>query len=447
MKLATATEMRELDRRAIEDFGIPGAVLMENAGYALADEVESSLDGVDGRRVVIICGRGNNGGDGLVAARHLFNWGAKVKVWLFSDQMKGDAGLNLSIARRMGVEAAVITDELGGLSSDIKHAHAVVDAIFGTGLSNGITGLPAAVIEIINNYSKLTLSADMPSGVNSDDGQVMGVAVKASSTVVFGLPKLGLYIYPGAGLAGKITVEDIGIPASAVKDAGIRATLVTAEHAASLLPGRLPDANKGNFGHLFVLAGSPGMTGAASMTARAATRSGAGLVTVGVAEGLIGIIGAKLTEEMSAGLPQAEDGSLSHAALDGILSLCKKKTAAAIGPGLGTGEDTGRLVSALIPELEIPMVIDAAGLNIISTDVSVFKRAKAEAVLTPHPGEMARLLGKTAQEIQNDRVGAARELAGRTGAVAVLKGANTVTALPDGNVYINPAANPGMATG
>ena len=267
--------------------------------------------------------------------------------------MQGDAGANLAAIRDMGIGARLITGDLSEMASDIIHTNAVVDAIFGTGLASEVSGLHAAVIEKINEHSRLTVSADIPSGVNSDDGQVMGVAVKAAVTVTFGLPKIGLYTYPGAGLAGRIIVADIGIPAEAVDGAGIPGTLVTREYAAPLVPVRRPDANKGSFGHLLVVAGSAGKAGAAAMAAHSATRSGAGLVTAAVPEGLMGIIGVKLTEEMSVALPQTYDGQLSCSALEAVLALCEKKIALVVGPGLGGGEDITKLVSGLIGRVKI----------------------------------------------------------------------------------------------
>ncbi|HLB25581.1 MAG TPA: NAD(P)H-hydrate dehydratase [Nitrospirota bacterium] len=447
MKLATAAEMRELDRAAVEDYGIPGIVLMENAGRGAVSEVVHAWGPVAGRKFVIFCGKGNNGGDGLVIARHLHNKGAKVAVRLFPDEMKGDAGTNLAIARKMDLDIKPAGHDLAAEASDIKHADVVVDAIFGTGLASDIGEPCRAVIKTINEYARKAVAVDVPSGVDSDKGRIMGAAVRADMTVTFGLPKRGLYLYPGALMAGDVRVVDIGIPAEAVGAAPIAAMLITKELVRGLLPGRPPDSHKGTFGHLFIIAGSAGKTGAAVLAAKAASRSGAGLVTVGVPESLNDIFEEKLTEEMTVPLPETKERTLSAAALDKILAHMEGKTALALGPGISTNPETARLVAELLPRVNIPMVIDADGLNILAMDETPVRETRAPAVLTPHPGEMGRLLGIPATEVQSDRPGAALALAKLLDRPVVLKGARTLVALPGGVFYINTTGNPGMACG
>ncbi|MGA2192046.1 MAG: NAD(P)H-hydrate dehydratase, partial [Nitrospirota bacterium] len=401
---------------------------------------------VAGKKFAVFCGKGNNGGDGLVIARHLHNRGAKLKIFLFSEDMKGDALTNLGIARKMSLDIKVISSDLRAETSDAAHADLVIDAIFGTGLSSEITEPYKAAILMINANARRVVSVDMPSGVDSDSGRIMGSAVNASLTVTLGLPKRGLYFYPGAQNAGDIRVVDIGIPSGAVEEADIPASLLTREQVKGLVPARLPDSNKGTFGHLLMLAGSAGKTGAAVLGAMAALRAGAGLVTVGVPESLNDVFEEKLTEEMTVPLPETPERTLSSGALDKILDILEGKTAVAIGPGLTTNKDTAKLVAELLPRIKIPMLIDADGLNILSLDETPLKNVKAPVVLTPHPGEMGRLLGVLTREVQADRPKAALELAQEYGVTVVLKGARTLIAGPSGDFYVNPTGNPGMAT-
>lgn len=446
MRLATAAEMRELDRRTIEEYGIPGIVLMENAGRGAVQAMVDAWGPVAGRKYVIFCGKGNNGGDGLVMARHLANMDADVRVRLFSEEMKGDAAVNLAAARKMGIDIRPLSDDLKAESSEVRHADAVIDAIFGTGLASEVGRPYSAVIELINANARRVLAVDMPSGVDSDKGRIMGAAVRADITATFGLPKRGLYMYPGAQLAGAVRVIDISIPAGAVEGSDIPARLLT-RSVMRLLPERKPDSNKGTYGHLFILAGSVGKTGAGVMAAQAASRAGAGLVTVGVPESLNDIFEEKLTEEMTLPLPETTGRSLSSKAIDKILENLNGKTALAIGPGISVDQDTARLVAELLPKVKIPVLIDADGLNILSINDEPLKETKAPVVLTPHPGEMGRLLGVLAREVQADRPKAAVELAEQYGVTVVLKGARTLIARPDGRFYVNPTGNAGMATG
>ncbi len=446
MKLVTATEMRQLDRTAIEDYGIPGMVLMENAGRGLVSRMIHAWGPVAGRKYVVFCGKGNNGGDGLVIARHLHNMGAKVCVRLFSEDMKGDAGVNLKVARKMGLDIKVVSAGLRQERSAVAHADAVVDAIFGTGLTSEVKKPYSRVIEMINTCSRRVVSVDLPSGVDSDGGRIMGVAVRADMTVTFGLPKRGLYLYPGAQMAGDIHVADIGIPKEVLEAAPAPAGLLTAGSVSGLVPRREQDSHKGTFGHLFVLAGSAGKTGAAVLAAMAALRAGAGLVTVGVPESLNDVFEEKLTEVMTVPLPETEDRTLAPEALGRVLQELKGKTALVVGPGISTNPGTASLMSELLPKVNIPMLIDADGLNILAMDDEPLKRSKAPAVLTPHPGEMGRLLGMLAREVQADRPSAACELARIYMTPVVLKGARTLIAFPSGEFFINPTGNPGMAT-
>lgn len=446
MKLVTASEMRQLDRLAIEEYGIPGMVLMENAGRGLVSRMVHAWGPVAGRKYVVFCGKGNNGGDGLVIARHLYNMGAKVSVRLFSDEMKGDAGANLAVAGKMGLDIKGVSGSLRQERSAVAHADAVVDAIFGTGLASDVKKPYSRVIEMINACARRVVSVDMPSGVDSDKGRIMGVAVRADMTVTFGLPKRGLYLYPGAQMAGEVHVADIGIPRQALENAPVMAGLLTGKRVSGLVPRREQDSHKGTFGHLFVLAGSAGKTGAAVLAARAALRAGAGLVTVGVPESLNDVFEEKLTEAMTVPLPETRERTLAPEALGRVIEELEGKTALVAGPGISTSPGTAKLLSELLPRVDIPMLIDADGLNILAMDDEPLRKAKAPAVLTPHPGEMGRLLGILARDVQADRPSAACELAAAYRTPVVLKGARTLIAFPSGEFYINPTGNPGMAT-
>jgi ADP-dependent NAD(P)H-hydrate dehydratase / NAD(P)H-hydrate epimerase len=446
MKLATAAEMRELDRRTIEEFGIPGIVLMENAGRAVVSAIVHKWGPVEGKFYCIFCGKGNNGGDGLVIARRLHNMGAKVSVRLFSEDMKDDAATNLNAARKMGIQINTVTPGLAEETSEAAHAEVVIDAIFGTGLSQEIKEPYASVIKMINSKARKVVAVDIPSGVNSDNGRIMGTAVHAHLTVTFGLPKRGLYLFPGAQASGEVKTAEIGIPKSAVDESAINAHLLTARRVRGLMPERMPDSHKGTYGHLLIIAGSAGKTGAGVLAARAALRSGVGLVTVAVPESLNDIFEEKLTEEMTVPLPETSDRSISHNALDKLLELLEGKTAAAIGPGISRNKDTARLVRELLPKLKIPVVLDADALNILSEDEAPLDNMTAPVILTPHPAEAGRLLGFHTVQVQTDRPGAALELAKAHHCTVALKGARTLIASPDGKFYVNPTGNPGMAT-
>jgi len=446
MKLATAAEMRELDRYAIEDVGIPGVVLMENAGRGVVAEMAHAWGPVRDRKYDVFCGKGNNGGDGLVIARHLHNRGASVRAWLFSDDMKGDAGINLKAARNTGLDIRLISKGLRAETSAMRHSDAVIDAVFGTGLAKDVEGGYRKLIEAINRNAKRVVAVDIPSGVDSDLGRVMGAAVRADMTVTFGLPKRGLYLYPGAQFAGDVRVADIGIPVTALRDAPCKAGLVTEDTVRGLIPARLPNGHKGTYGHLLILAGSVGKTGAAVLAARAAMRCGAGLVTVGVPESLNAVFEEKLTEAMTLPLPETDEKTLSPDGLELIVDALDGKTALVLGPGISTNTDTAKLMAGLLPKLKLPTLIDADGLNIMALNDELGGSIKAPAVLTPHPGEMGRLIGMLARDVQADRPGAAVSLASEHGHTVVLKGARTLVALPDGTFHINPTGNAGMAT-
>ena len=449
MKLVTASEMRELDRRAIQDLGIPSLVLMENAGRTTYRILRREFPAPPGE-VAVVAGRGNNGGDGFVVARYLANAGLPVVVFLLGprDQVGGDARVNCEILGHLGVEVVeVLTDaDLNPVVHRLAKAGLIVDALLGTGLNSPVQGLMAALIERLNHLRTPVLAVDIPTGLSADTGEVLGVALKATVTVTYGWPKLGQILPPGRDYVGRLWQVDISIPPDLARDVPLE--LAAAPDLRVLLPPRPFGSHKGAFGHLLVLAGSEGKTGAAAMSAAAALRAGAGLVTLGIPASLNDILAVKLTEAMTLPLPEAPGArALGKAALKPILDFLGPKSTLAVGPGLGTHPETRDLVCRLVRDLPQPMVVDADGVNHLAADPACLQSAAGPRILTPHPGEMARLVGLTPAEVQTRRLEVARETAAKFGVTLVLKGAQTLVAAPDGRVSLNPTGNPALASG
>ena len=443
--------MQEMDRLAIESHGIPGLQLMETAGQGAARVLLSQFVIPVEEGVSIICGKGNNGGDGFVIARELVKREINAVVYLLSkaDAVRGDAAANLKRLPALNIPVIEVPNEesFSKHESDIARSGLLVDAILGTGLTSDVRGFYKAVIDFMNGSGIPIFAVDIPSGLNSDTGRPCGTAIRAKGTATFALAKIGHYSYPGAEYTGKLEVIDIGIPDTVVQTVQPEQYLLTAHRISTYFQPRHPETHKGRTGHLLVVAGSTGKTGAAAMTAVSAMRAGAGLVTLGVAEGLDPIIEAQVLEVMTAPLPQIRPGILGDTALDEILALTAGKACLAIGPGIGQAAETRSLVERLIRRIEIPIVIDADGLNNIAGQTQVLKALNAPAVITPHPGEMARLIESTPTAIQQNRLECARDFAVKYGVHVVLKGAATVIAHPDGRAFINPTGNPGMASG
>jgi hydroxyethylthiazole kinase-like uncharacterized protein yjeF len=451
MKVVTAKIMRELDRKAIEEKGIPGIVLMENAGAGAAKVIGRDFAKSLSQETVVFAGSGNNGGDGFVIARHLINQGFSVNVYLLTDKekVKGDARVNLDILTNMGVGVFPVTNrEKVKYGWDrVERSGVIIDAILGTGLQSEVKGLFKEVIELINRSGKPVVAVDIPSGLDADRGRPLGTAIKAYLTLTFGLPKLGQVISPGVDYVGKLEVIDISIPRDLIDKEEINDNLLEAKDFMSFFRQRDSSSHKGDYGHLLVLAGSPGKTGAAAMTSLAAMRIGTGLVTLGVPESLNPVMETKLTEVMTEPLPEANKGRFSLKALPKVKELLRGKSAMALGPGISADKAVREFVEEVILASEIPLVIDADGINCLADRVELLKRIKAPLVLSPHPGEMARLVEGSVKEIQEDRVGISREFAKKFEVCLVLKGARTVVAEPSGAIYINPTGNPGMASG
>jgi ADP-dependent NAD(P)H-hydrate dehydratase / NAD(P)H-hydrate epimerase len=449
MKLVTAAEMRELDRRTIEDLGVPSVVLMENAGRSTYQVLRREFPELSGA-VAVLAGRGNNGGDGLVVARYLANDGFPVSVFLLAsrDQVRGDALVNLKILEAMGLEVEEVLgeDQLSAVAHRLSRADLVVDALLGTGLNSPVRGLLAQLIDRVNQVRSPVLAVDIPSGLSADTGEPLGPTVEADVTVTYGFPKLGQITLSGREYVGQLWLVDISIPPALAQ--GLKTELAEASEMRLLLPRRPLASHKGTFGHLVVVAGSEGKTGAAALTAEAGLRSGAGLVTAAAPASLNDILELKLTEAMTLPLPEAEGARvLGEKALGALKDFLTGKTAAALGPGLGAHPETQALVRALIRDCPLPLVIDADGVNALAGQVETLKRAPGPRILTPHPGEMSRLLGIGAQEVQSRRLDTAREFASAHGVWLVLKGAQTVVAAPDGRVSLNPTGNPVLASG
>lgn len=453
MKLADSKTIRDVDRTAMQRYGVSGLQLMENAGRGLAECIESYLARVERAwtpKVAIIAGKGNNGGDGFVAARHLANRGLKVEVYLLAAlaDLKGDAGANARAWKNMGGAVHLVRSRrsLEKHAQSFKHASVVVDAILGTGLSSPVKGFYGEVIDFINTLARPVISVDVPSGVDASTGAELASAVRADLTVTMAMPKLGLYLYPGRELAGDVEVVDIGAPATLVRDDSIRWNLTTGGLVAGYLSPRGRNTHKGTYGHVLVVGGSTGKTGAVFMAATAAMRSGAGLATIALPETLNPAMEAKTTEVMTVPLADPGGGVLGRVSVDGVKEAMKDKAAVVLGPGLGSGAENRDFVREAVKACSAPLVVDADGLNCLFEDVVLVKRRKAPTVLTPHPGEMSTLLGVPVSEVQADRVGSAEELARRARSTVVLKGASTVIADPTGPVYVNPTGNAGLAS-
>jgi len=450
-QLVDANQMREMDRRTIEEFGMPGEVLMELAGKGVIQYLEQNFPFIED--ALVFCGKGNNGGDGFVVSRYLLNRGVEVTAFLLGKktELKGDAKLNLERFIKLGGEVIEVEKEeqLDRAAIYLEGTELIIDAIFGTGLDSEVKGLTREVIELINefglDYIIPVVSVDLPSGVNASNGQVMGEAVMANATITFGRAKIGHYVYPGADYVGNLKIVDIGIPSRFTE--GVNTWLVDEELAYSMFKPRKPDSHKGENGHCLIWAGSVGKTGAAVLAGESALRVGAGLVTLGVPESLNEIFEMKTTEVMTEPIPDDSKQGFNELSIPKAKNLMKEKDVIAIGPGIGQGAGIDEFVREILLSSEAPIVIDADGLNSLAGQIGVLKKAKAPIILTPHPGEMSRLCKMSVAEIQKDRVGVARKFAKEWNVVLVLKGARTVIAGPKGDVFINLSGNEGMASG
>ena len=450
MKVLTSVQMKEIDRTAIEDLGIIGPLLMENAGLQIAMEIMDCFPDIDLEEVVIIAGKGNNGGDGFVVARHLHNQGCRPHVLLLARmrELKGDAAMNAGIAQKIGVKIseAPTEKEWRVHKKNLKKATILLDAIFGTGLTKAAKGFYAEVIEDINASEAYTIAVDIPSGLSSDSFQIIGPCVEADLTITLAAPKIAHVFPPAEEKVGELVVADISVPPELFEDARLKLELIEEEHIIPYFQPRLSDAHKGNYGHLFILSGSLGKTGASVLAGKAALKLGAGLVTVGTPQSCLPIVARAMVELMTEPLPETPKKTFSAEALDRTLELLQDKDALLLGPGISTHPSTAEFVKILLPQIKIPAVLDADALNILAEEPSLLKSLKKTVILTPHPGEFARLIHLTTKEVIAKKLELAPRFAQDFGVYLVLKGYRTLVCTPDGKTYINPTGNPGMAT-
>ena len=450
MRVLNSRQMRDADRRTIEDVGIPSIVLMENAGRQVVAAMESTFESLAAMGVAVLCGRGNNGGDGFVVSRTLIERDIDVSVYLFaaSADVRGDARINLDVLRNLGVDVVEIADaaawELHG--REVLAADVIVDALVGTGLSAPLAGLYETVIADVNASPRPVVSVDLPSGLSADDHTVNGPAIDASLTVTLGAPKLPLVLPPGEALAGTLVIADIGIPAGVIEDVeGPWVEILTKEAMRQLVQPRAQDSHKGDYGRVLIVAGSPGKSGAAVLAGIAALRSGAGLVTVATPASQVPLVAAGSSECMTLALPEDSDGFVRPDAIDLIVEF--NADVIAIGPGLGRTAGVRTLVQAVAERTGVPLILDAdAIVSFAGEPDRLVGRDGVDLIITPHPGEMAALIGLSTADVQAHRLAVARDFAATHGLNVVLKGHRTIVATPEGRSFINLTGNAGMAT-
>ena len=449
VKVLTSAQMNEIDRRTIES-GIPGMILMENAAQRVVELLEEKFSPLSDRRIVVFCGRGNNGGDGLAIARQLWTRfrpnALRVVMTSPVGDLNRDASANFQMLKAAGF-SGIYTGALDHIPADMQMAEVLVDAVLGTGVNGAARGGPLDAIRIINTQFPLAkvVAVDIPSGLSSDTGAVIGEYVRADYTVTFTAFKVGQVVSPACDLMGELRLGAIGTPPEMIEgESSIQLGLITPEFIAPLFAPRGKDSNKGNYGHVLVIAGSRGKAGAAAMTGLAALRAGAGLVTVASAESAIATISSHAPELMTAPLPETAEGTLAEHAFEVVRRLFERKNVIAVGPGLSTHPETVKVVRRLFREVETTMIVDADGLNALAD--SDWTGSGHARILTPHPGEMSRLSGKEIDEIQADRVGTAREFASAMDVHLVLKGHCTLIASKGADVLVNPVDSPALAT-
>ena len=450
MRVLNARQMQEADRRTIEEVGVPSAVLMENAGRQVVAAMDAAFESLDSMHVAIVCGRGNNGGDGFVVARTLAERRVELGVFLVgrAEDVTGDARANLQSLQALGVDVVEIGDatawELHG--TDVLGADLIVDAIFGTGLRGPLSGLVQTIVEDINSSTSPVVAVDLPSGLMADRTDIPGPAVDAALTVTFGAPKLPLVLPPAEALVGNLVIAEIGIPGAVIADvSGPRVEVLTRESMAALVTPRAPESHKGDYGHVLVVGGARGKTGAAVLAGGAALRSGAGRVTVATPASSLVIVAASRPELMTLALSETAAGGVATDAVEQVLDF--GADVIALGPGLGTDAQARALARAIVERAGVPVVIDADAISAFEGQAGqLVGRDGVDLVITPHPGEMARLIAQPVDDVQANRLETARTFAADHRLHVVLKGYRTIVAAPDGRAAINLTGNPGMAT-
>jgi ADP-dependent NAD(P)H-hydrate dehydratase / NAD(P)H-hydrate epimerase len=450
MRILTAAQMREADRYTIEEIGIPSLVLMENAGRQVVAAIEAAYEERLDGRVAVLCGRGNNGGDGFVVARTLMQRGADCAVFVIGAvaEVRGDARINLDILGRLGVTVVEIDDEQTWELhfSEISQCSIIVDAIFGTGLKTALSGMLETVVADVNGSGIPIVSIDLPSGISADTSHLIGDCIDASMTVTLAAPKLSLVLPPAETHAGDVVIADIGIPGEVIEQLeGRQIELLTREDVRPLVEPRAAESHKGDYGRVLLVAGSHGKTGAAHLSATGALRAGAGLVTIATPASCLPIVASMASEFMTEPL---EEGSGQVAALAIEQVIAFTQDVIACGPGLGRGDGVREFVRALVDRAEVPLVLDADALTVLADDPGrLVGREERDVIITPHPGEMSRLVGSTTDDVQANRIDVAGDFATTHHVYVVLKGHRTVIATPEGRIFINPTGNAGMATG
>ena len=451
MKIVTSEQMRSIDRRAIDGLGIPGLTLMENAGSGVLSVIEDFVRDLRGKSFAVVCGKGNNGGDGFVVSRLLREKGAHVTAFLLAkaEEVSEDASVNLKRFVSMGGELRELTETnlSRELSPALNKAQFVVDAIYGTGFKGRVSGTVAQAIELINSSNRTVFSIDVPSGLDCDAATAEGGCVKASATATLALLKKGLVFYPGRRFGGRVFLVDIGIPNECVEEEEIQLELIDNILAKEWFPTREPDVHKGDCGKIAVVGGSVGLTGAVALCSMAAMRTGAGLVTAAVPESLNDVLEVKMTEPMTRPVPETPERTLSIRAKGEILRLVESYDVLALGPGLSRNSESAALAREIVSLVTKPIVLDADGLNAFGDHTELLAECGTRLTITPHVVEMSRLSGEEYGAVTCDRVGAAKRLSTKLGIVVLLKGAPTVIAQPEGVTYVNPTGNAGLASG
>lgn len=452
MKILNSFQMREIDRKAINDIGIPGIVLMENAGRSAFEEISKRFPDLRKKKISILCGKGNNGGDGFVIARHLINNGITPDIYLFGNEsdVKGDARINLSILLKMGVKINTINneDDWDKFKENIKDSEIIIDSIFGTGFQGRLEGLWEKIFADINSYRGFKVAIDIPSGLSSDTFMVKEPSFRADLTITMAAPKIPHVFPPASEKVGEFVVADIGIPQFLFENSSYFLELITEERIlnSKIFKKRKRDSHKGDYGHVVVIAGSMGKTGAAVLAGLSVLKAGAALVTIATPKSCLPIIASSSPEIMTFPLEETEDGTISEVSLPAILKFVEDKDAVILGPGITTNPSTVEFVIEFLKNSKIPTIVDADGINSIATFPSIVK-GKSHIALTPHPGEFGRVLKITPRDILNNRIDIVRHFAMENGCFIVLKGWRTLIGEPEGRVFVNPTGNPGMATG
>lgn len=451
MKAVTGAQMGRMDSYSINKMGIPSIVLMENAALKIVKHVNDYFrrNPHIPKEILVIAGKGNNAGDAYAAARHLLieKYGVKIYSLFEKGVFTGDAKVNLDILEAMGLDVKYLTGDgrFAQLEEDLKHTGMVVDGIFGTGFRGEIQGHIAGVVERINKNSPYTISIDIASGIEAETGRRAASCIKAHQTVTFELPKIGQLTYPGAQYTGQLDIESIGMPVQAIESVEVQTFMTGPDLVRTIIPGRKSDFNKGNCGKAVIVTGSRGMAGSGCLSSKACLKTGSGLVYVAAPLSMLDIYQSVVPEAVAVGLEE-QDGILSEKSAEKITGIIKKCDVAAIGPGLSSDKCIYYIIGSIADRICVPVVLDADALNAVAGDTGIFKRFKNKVVITPHPGEMARLTGLETGYVQENRLEVAKKYAGLWGVTVVLKGAGTIIADPEGNAYINPTGNAGMAT-